>query len=95
MEKNIDTIQTLGEELSPLHHGISTLNIDFRHPVTNQFLPSELSDRDFLREAGDLRDKTWDEELLQEWESTENGGLAWTGRVDLRNEDSQDDVNVS
>ena len=51
-----------------------------RHPVTNDYMPPQFKDEVFLKPAGDLSDKTWDEEALQRWEIEENGGQPWEGR---------------
>ena len=51
-----------------------------RHPVTNDYLPPQFKDAVFLKPAGDLSDKTWDEEALQRWEIEENDGQPWEGR---------------
>jgi putative ATPase len=53
----------------------------FRHPVTNEYLPSRVQGEIILRKEGDLSDKLWDEEGLKRWEEEENGGQEWTGRV--------------
>ena len=53
---------------------------DFRHPVTNEYLPSRVQGEIILRKEGDLSDKLWDEEALRRWEQVENGGRGWTGR---------------
>jgi putative ATPase len=52
----------------------------FRHPVTNEYLPTRVQGEIILRKEGDLSDKLWDEEGLRRWEEAENGGREWTGR---------------
>ena len=52
-----------------------------RHPVHNQFLPTEVKDEVFLLKEGDTSDKAWDEEALKVWEKEENGGRKWGGRM--------------
>ncbi|EIN11291.1 P-loop containing nucleoside triphosphate hydrolase protein [Punctularia strigosozonata HHB-11173 SS5] len=53
-------------------------NPDYAHPVHNEYLPSELKGRVFLRPAGDVTGKIWDEAALQRWE--EETGRRWEGR---------------
>ena len=48
--------------------------------MTNDYLPAKLSSEVFLRKAGDLTGKEWDEVGLREWEQAENGGERWEGR---------------
>jgi putative ATPase len=55
-------------------------DLGFRHPVTNEYLPSRVQGEIILRKEGDLSDKLWDEEALARWEELENGERAWTGR---------------
>jgi putative ATPase len=55
-------------------------DLGFRHPVTNEYLPSCVQGEIILRKDGDLSDKVWDEEGLRRWEELENGERAWTGR---------------
>lgn len=50
------------------------------HPVTNDYLPEQFKGEVFLRQEGDLTDKTWDEAALHKWEMEENGGVEWEGR---------------
>lgn len=52
----------------------------FRHPVTNEYLPSQIRSEIILREEGDLTEKKWDLDALKHWEDIENGGQAWAGR---------------
>ncbi|KAI0252710.1 hypothetical protein BJV78DRAFT_332193 [Lactifluus subvellereus] len=52
----------------------------FAHPVTNDYLPPQISGEVILREEGDLKGKKWDEDALRQWEETENGGETWVGR---------------
>ena len=52
----------------------------FRHPVTNEYLPSEVCGETILREVGDLTGKKWDDDALKQWEEIENGGQIWAGR---------------
>ncbi|KAF7298273.1 p-loop containing nucleoside triphosphate hydrolase protein [Mycena chlorophos] len=53
-------------------------NPEYAHPVTNVYLPSALENAEFLRQPGDKRDKTWDEDALKEWEA--RNGVPWEGR---------------
>nr|GAT57612.1 P-loop containing nucleoside triphosphate hydrolase protein [Mycena chlorophos] len=53
-------------------------NPEYAHPVTNVYLPSALENAEFLRQPGDTRDKTWDEDALKEWEA--RNGVPWEGR---------------
>ncbi|KAI0633589.1 P-loop containing nucleoside triphosphate hydrolase protein [Trametes polyzona] len=55
-------------------------NPEFAHPVTNDYLPIQFRDEEFLLKEGDMRDKVWDEDALREWEFKENGGRPWAGR---------------
>jgi putative ATPase len=55
-------------------------DLGFRHPVTNEYLPSRVQGEIILRKEGDLSDKVWDEEALARWEELENGERVWTGR---------------
>lgn len=66
---------------SPLEQNEAAPNdLGFRHPVTNEYLPSRVQGEIILRKEGDLSDKLWDEEALRRWEELENGERAWTGR---------------
>ncbi|KAI0665963.1 hypothetical protein C8Q78DRAFT_1198775 [Trametes maxima] len=55
-------------------------NPDYAHPVTNDYLPIQFRDDEFLRKEGDMRDKVWDEDALRQWEFQVNGGRPWSGR---------------
>ncbi|KAG8901367.1 hypothetical protein FRB99_005377 [Tulasnella sp. 403] len=55
-------------------------NPDFAHPVHQDFLPKQLANAKFLRKEGDMEGKEWDEDLLRQWEVTENNGGPWDGR---------------
>ncbi|KAJ7733781.1 DNA polymerase III, clamp loader complex, gamma/delta/delta subunit [Mycena maculata] len=55
-------------------------NPDYAHPVHNTYLPSQLEGTTFLKKAGDVSGKTWDEEALINWENYSNGGKQWDGR---------------
>ncbi|EIW62725.1 P-loop containing nucleoside triphosphate hydrolase protein [Trametes versicolor FP-101664 SS1] len=55
-------------------------NPEFAHPVTNDYLPIQFRDEEFLLKEGDIHDKAWDEDALREWEFKENGGRPWSGR---------------
>ncbi|KAH9937723.1 P-loop containing nucleoside triphosphate hydrolase protein [Amylocystis lapponica] len=55
-------------------------NPDYLHPVTNDYLPIQFRGDVFLRPAGDVTDKIWDEAALRRWEMEENGGRPWDGR---------------
>jgi putative ATPase len=59
-------------------------DLGFRHPVTNEYLPSRVQGEIILRKEGDLSDKLWDEVALRRWEELENGERAWTGRQSSR-----------
>lgn len=50
------------------------------HPVTNEYMPIQFRDDEFLRKEGDTTGKTWDEDALRQWEFEENGGRPWLGR---------------
>ena len=51
-----------------------------RHPVHNQYLPTQLKDNVYLLKEGDLSDRIWDEEALKVWEREANDGKEWEGR---------------
>ncbi|KAH9935450.1 uncharacterized protein B0H18DRAFT_1207047 [Fomitopsis serialis] len=55
-------------------------NPEYVHPVTNDYLPPQFKDQVFLKPAGDLSGKTWDEDALCRWELEENNGVPWEGR---------------
>ncbi|EGN99902.1 hypothetical protein SERLA73DRAFT_180189 [Serpula lacrymans var. lacrymans S7.3] len=55
-------------------------NPDYVHPVHNEYLPIQFRGEQFLKEAGDLTDRRWDEDALVVWENEENGGKEWDGR---------------
>ncbi|KAG2345474.1 P-loop containing nucleoside triphosphate hydrolase protein [Suillus weaverae] len=55
-------------------------NPSFRHPVHNDYLPTEFRSEKFLKEVGDLSDKDWNEQELLRWEQEGNGGRLWEGR---------------
>lgn len=46
----------------------------------NDYLPITFRGDKFLKEAGDLSDKVWDEEQLLRWEQEDNCGQPWEGR---------------
>lgn len=52
-----------------------------RHPVHNDYLPIQFREETFLKDAGDTSDKVWNEDALVVWESEENGGKEWEGRL--------------
>ncbi|KAI9507759.1 P-loop containing nucleoside triphosphate hydrolase protein [Russula earlei] len=52
----------------------------YKHPVTNEYLPSRVQGEIILRRDGDFSDKVWDEDALRRWEAVENGGREWSGR---------------
>ncbi|TFY81202.1 hypothetical protein EWM64_g2809 [Hericium alpestre] len=63
-------------------------NPSYAHPVTNEYLPTELKEERFLRREGDMHDKAWDEDALKEWEKEENEGREWEGRrLDMKRSD--------
>ncbi|KAF5385761.1 hypothetical protein D9615_002459 [Tricholomella constricta] len=55
-------------------------NPDYAHPVHNTYLPIQFQGEKFLKEAGDIADKIWDDEALSLWEHEDNGGKDWEGR---------------
>ncbi|KAJ7132868.1 hypothetical protein C8R43DRAFT_1023740 [Mycena crocata] len=57
-------------------------NPEYAHPVHNTYLPSQLEGVSFLKTAGDISDKVWDEEALTAWENQDNGGERWEGRAE-------------
>ncbi|KAI0085130.1 hypothetical protein BDY19DRAFT_897171 [Irpex rosettiformis] len=59
-------------------------NPDYIHPVVNNYLPPRLNGSVFLKHAGDLSDKFWDEEALRKWETEKNDGKPWEGRSNYR-----------
>ncbi|KAI0074155.1 P-loop containing nucleoside triphosphate hydrolase protein [Panus rudis PR-1116 ss-1] len=59
-------------------------NPDYRHPVTNEYLPLEIENAKLLRDADDLSEKEWDEEALKAWELKENNGQPWKGRDEIK-----------
>jgi putative ATPase len=64
--------------------GAVPIDLGFRHPVTNEYLPSRMQGEIILRKEGDLSDKLWDEVALRRWEEVENGEREWTGRQPSR-----------
>ncbi|KAH9929539.1 P-loop containing nucleoside triphosphate hydrolase protein [Epithele typhae] len=66
-------------------------NPDYRHPVTNDYMPIQFRGDEFVRKAGDLGGKTWDEDALRKWEYAENGGKPWSGRPSENGEPSSHD----
>ncbi|KAF9241515.1 DNA polymerase III, clamp loader complex, gamma/delta/delta subunit [Melanogaster broomeanus] len=54
--------------------------LDPLHPVYNDYLPPSTQGGAFLKDAGDMTDKVWDEDTLLQWERQCNGGRAWSGR---------------
>lgn len=63
-------------------------NPDYAHPVTNDYLPAQLAAARFLRDEGDLEDKTWDEDMLRRWETRKNDGMPWEGRKTVAHPDN-------
>lgn len=59
----------------------NNLSLPYRHPVHNQYLPTQLKDEIFLYKEGDITDKIWDEEALKDWEKEDNEGRRWDGRT--------------
>ncbi|KAK7692715.1 hypothetical protein QCA50_004348 [Cerrena zonata] len=55
-------------------------NPNYKHPVTNEYMPPELAGERFLYPDGDTTGKLWDEDALRNWEEKENGGQEWLGR---------------
>jgi len=53
---------------------VSAYGLYRRHPVHNDYLPIQFRGQSFLKEAGDMAEKLWDEDALLRWESEENGG---------------------
>lgn len=68
----------------PTRNGDSFAFVTYRHPVTNEYLPSCLQGEIILRKEGDVSDKLWDEDALRRWEEVENGGQEWAGRLSGR-----------
>jgi len=58
-------------------------NPAYAHPVYNEYLPIQFRGEAFLKKAGDISGKFWDEDALTRWESEENGGKSWEGRRDV------------
>ncbi|GAA6021393.1 hypothetical protein JCM11491_006689, partial [Sporobolomyces phaffii] len=62
-------------------------NPAFAHPVYQPFLPPELVENPrarFLRPDDDVTDKTFDDDLLSEWERTTLAdGERWSGREEI------------
>ncbi|KAF5370864.1 hypothetical protein D9758_002034 [Tetrapyrgos nigripes] len=56
-------------------------NPDYAHPVHNAYMPSQLEGQVFMRKPGDVSGKIWDEDALTQWETAENGGRKWEGRM--------------
>jgi len=54
---------------------------DYRHPVTNDYVPEEIKDTVFLKPEGHISDKLWDEAALRRWELKKNDGTPWEGRI--------------
>jgi len=67
-------METMGHDKAYKYHS------EYRHPVTNEYLPSRVQGGIILRKEEDLSDKLWDEEALKRWEEVENEGQEWTGR---------------
>ncbi|KAF8578718.1 P-loop containing nucleoside triphosphate hydrolase protein [Ramaria rubella] len=53
---------------------------DYAHPVHQEYLPPHLLGEIFLKKAGDLSGKTWDENQLKLWERERNHNQSWEGR---------------
>ncbi|KAJ7262280.1 DNA polymerase III, clamp loader complex, gamma/delta/delta subunit [Mycena haematopus] len=66
-------------------------NPDYVHPVHNTYLPTQLQNAKFLKEANDTSDKMWDDAALAMWESNENSGLPWIGRTTTKGPDTDRD----
>jgi putative ATPase len=74
----------VGSHLELEQIGAVPIDLGFRHPVTNEYLPSRVQGEIILRKEGDLSDKLWDEVALRRWEELENGEREWTGRQPSR-----------
>lgn len=64
-----------------------------RHPVTNDYMPEQFREEAFLKSAGDISDKLWDEEALRQWELEENKGISWEGRAAISQTKANSDPN--
>ncbi|KAI0949509.1 hypothetical protein AcW1_009100 [Taiwanofungus camphoratus] len=64
-------------------------NPEYAHPVTNDYLPIQFRGDVFLKPAGDITSRVWDEAALLRWEMEENGGRPWEGRPKESQSDSQ------
>ena len=69
--------------MRPARLAVFNATIIFRHPVTNEYLPSEFRGETILRQVSDLTGKKWDDDALKQWEEIENGGQEWAGRSSL------------
>lgn len=81
MEMGITTSQNIGVLLNNLTGRNPSHSILRRHPVTNDYVPDEIKDTVFLKPAGDLSDKLWDDDALRRWELKKNHGMPWEGRT--------------
>lgn len=68
-------------------------NPDYAHPVTNDYMPEQFREEAFLKSAGDISDKLWDEEALRQWELEENKGISWEGRAAISQTKANSDPN--
>ena len=70
----------MSEPLTVCYTWNNEIHVLRSHPVHNEYLPESLKGQVFLRKAGDISDKVWDEEALQAWEKEKNEGEPWSGR---------------
>lgn len=82
MDVTMPTIQIIRTRINVLLY--SGFNTNFclcnRHPVHNEYLPAQFKSDVFLKKAGDMTGKLWDEDALSAWEKDDNGGKMWEGR---------------
>lgn len=79
MGEGTTTIQTTRKSTALHVAAVTDINV-LRHPVTNAYMPAKLVGKVFLRKAGNMTGKIWDEEALRQWEQEENDGRLWEGR---------------
>ncbi|GJE95442.1 P-loop containing nucleoside triphosphate hydrolase protein [Phanerochaete sordida] len=65
-------------------------NPDYAHPVTNEYLPSQVARERFLRDEGDLEGKTWNDDMLHRWETRKNDRKPWEGRKTVPHTENPD-----
>ncbi|KAF7376055.1 hypothetical protein MSAN_00020300 [Mycena sanguinolenta] len=82
----------LGESDSSGYGKSYLYNPDYAHPVLNAYIPPQLQDAKFLKKAGDVSDKMWDEDALTTWEHNVNGGMPWEGRTNISVDKSEHEL---